>query len=38
LHLVELQASSIGARVEVGERPGGGAAFRVRFRTAPDEA
>ncbi len=38
LHLVELQASSIGADVEVGERPGGGAAFRVRFRPAPDEA
>ena len=38
LHLVDLQASSIGAEVEVGERPGGGAAFRVRFRPAPEEA
>lgn len=38
LHLVELQASSIGARVEVADRPGGGAAFRVRFRPAPEEA
>jgi signal transduction histidine kinase len=38
LHLVELQAGSIGAQVEVGGRPGGGAAFRVRFRPAPEEA
>lgn len=33
LHLVRLQAESIGARVRVEERPGGGAAFRVDFRS-----
>jgi len=38
LHLVELQAQAIGAAVRVDERPGGGAAFRVTFRRAPDEA
>ena len=35
LHLVRLQAESIGARVRVDDRPGGGAAFRVDFRTIP---
>ena len=33
LHLVHLQASSLGARVSVAERPGGGARFRVSFAT-----
>jgi signal transduction histidine kinase len=34
LHLVKLQADSIGARVRVEGRPGGGAAFRVDFQAA----
>lgn len=34
LHLVRLQAESIGARVRVEGRPGGGAAFRVDFQCA----
>ena len=34
LHLVKLQADSIGARVRVEGRPGGGSAFRVDFQTA----
>ena len=34
LHLVHLHAGSVGARVRVLPRPGGGALFRVRFRSA----
>lgn len=34
LHLVRLQAESIGAKVRVEDRPGGGAAFRVDFQPA----
>ncbi len=37
LHLVHLQAQSIGATARVDGRPGGGAAFRVTFRQAPSE-
>jgi signal transduction histidine kinase len=35
LHLVRLQAESVGARVRVEDRPGGGAAFRIDFVVAP---
>lgn len=34
LHLVALQAESIGAEVAVEPRPGGGSIFRIRFETA----
>jgi len=34
LHLVALHAESVGARVEVEDRPGGGSIFRVTFRAA----
>ena len=34
LHLVRLQALSMGGRVEVEDRPGGGSTFRVTFRPA----
>lgn len=37
LHLVALQADSIGARAGLDGRPGGGAAFWVRFELAPPE-
>jgi signal transduction histidine kinase len=37
LHLVALQADSVGAVAEVEARPGGGAIFRVTFARAPGE-
>ncbi len=38
LHLVSLQAASVGARVLVEDRPGGGSTFRVTFRVADSNA
>ena len=37
LHLVKIQAQSIGGDVEVLDRPGGGCLFRVRLDMAPEE-
>jgi signal transduction histidine kinase len=37
LHLVKIQAQSIGGDVEVFDRPGGGCLFRVRLSVAPEE-
>jgi len=34
LHLAALHANAMGARIEVGDRSGGGAVFSVRFKTA----
>lgn len=38
LHLVSLHAASVGARVLIEDRPGGGSTFRVTFKPAPANA
>lgn len=35
LHLAALHANAMGATIEILDRPGGGALFRVRFQAAP---
>jgi signal transduction histidine kinase len=37
LHLVKIQAQSIGGNVDVLDRPGGGCLFRVRLEAAPEQ-